>query len=142
MKTHQIPGAPAAIGPYSQAVSAGSLVFCSGQTPLDPDTMELVGVTIEEQTARVLDNLEIVLGGLGLGLDDVVKTNVYLRSMDDFEGMNAVYARRFGAHRPARTTVAVRANPLDARVEIECVAERLGGRSAQPDPHAEGSDAT
>jgi 2-iminobutanoate/2-iminopropanoate deaminase len=129
MKKHVVAGAPAAIGPYSHAVAAGSLVFCSGQTPLDPTSGDLVGTTIEEQTERVLDNLEIVLGGLGLTLAQVVKTNVYLRSMDDFAGMNAVYARRFGEHRPARTTVAVRQNPLDALVEIECVAEVPPGPS-------------
>jgi len=141
MKTHRIPGAPVAIGPYSHAVSTGSLVFCSGQTAVDPDTMELAGATIEEQTERVLDNLELVLGGLGLGLGDVVKTTVYLRSMEDFAGMNAVYARRFREHRPARTTVAVRANPLDALVEIECVAERTNGGPAQEGAQAEASDA-
>ncbi|HVS14770.1 MAG TPA: RidA family protein [Thermoanaerobaculia bacterium] len=123
MKTHLVPAAPAAIGPYSHAVTAGGLVFCSGQTPLDPVTMTLVGGNVAEQTERVLDNLAAVLAGLGLDLGDVVKTNVYLRSMDDFAAMNEVYARRFGEHRPARTTVAVRENPLDALVEIECIAE-------------------
>ena len=116
-------GAPEAIGPYCHAAQVGNLVFCSGQTPLDPQTGELVGTTIAEQTSRVFDNLEIVLGGLGLTLRNVVKTNVYLRSMDDFSGMNGVYAERMGEHRPARTTVAVRQNPLDAMVEIECIAE-------------------
>ncbi len=123
MKSHNIPDAPAAIGPYCHAAQAGNLVFCSGQTPLDPETMKLVGAAIEAQTERVFDNLTLVLGGLGLTLENIVKTNVYLRDMADFEGMNSVYARRFGEHRPARTTVAVRQNPLDARVEIECVAE-------------------
>ena len=123
MKIHQVNAAPAAIGPYCHAVQSGSLVFCSGQTPLDPDTMQLVGETIEDQTERVFDNLTLVLEGLGLSLGNIVKTNVYLRDMADFEGMNTVYARYLGEHRPARTTVAVRQNPLDARVEIECVAE-------------------
>jgi 2-iminobutanoate/2-iminopropanoate deaminase len=123
MKKHLVAEAPAAIGPYSHAVTAGGLVFCSGQTPLDPHTMVLVGSTIETQTERALDNLAAVLAGVGLTLEDVVKTNVYLRSMDDFAGMNQVYAQRFGEHRPARTTVAVRQNPLDAMVEIECVAQ-------------------
>jgi 2-iminobutanoate/2-iminopropanoate deaminase len=123
MQTKIIPGAPAAIGPYSHAVRTGDLLFCSGQTPLDPDTMQLVGTTIEEQTHRVFDNLTLVLEGAGSALSRVVKVNVYLRDMADFEGMNAVYAERFGGHRPARTTIAVRQNPLDARVEIECIAE-------------------
>jgi len=127
MKTHDIEGAPKAIGPYSHAVSHRSdnacLVFCSGQTPIDAATGALSGREIREQTERVLDNLATVLGGLGASLQDVVKTTVFLSSMDDFEGMNEVYARRFGDHRPARTTVAVRDNPLGALVEIECVAE-------------------
>ena len=123
MKTHIIEGAPHAIGPYCHASQVGELVFCSGQTPLDPATGTLVGSTIEEQTDQVLDNLELVLGGLGLGLHDIAKTTVFLRDMGDFAGMNEVYARRFGEHRPARTTIAVRQNPLDALVEIECIAE-------------------
>ena len=114
--------APGAIGPYCHAMKAAGLMFCSGQTPLDPDTMQLVGETIEEQTTRVLDNLSIVLAAEGLTLQDVVKTNVYLKDMDDFAGMNRVYEERFEGHKPSRTTIAVRQNPLDARVEIECVA--------------------
>ena len=123
MKTHNIDGAPEAIGPYSHAIQSGNLVFCSGQTPLDPETMQLVGKTIEEQTERVLQNLSIVLKGLGLSLQNVVKTTVFLRSMDDFTGMNGVYAKAFGGHRPARSTIAIRENPLNALVEIECIAE-------------------
>lgn len=115
-------GAPAAIGPYCHASRVGDLVFCSGQTPLDPETGHLVGDDIAKQTAQVFDNLETVLAGVGLGLSDVAKTNVYLSSMEHFEGMNRVYAERFGTHRPARTTVAVRANPKAALVEIECIA--------------------
>lgn len=126
MTTHNINGAPAAIGPYSHAAQAGNFFFCSGQTPLDPTTMKLVGDTIQDQTARVFENIKIVLDGLGLSLDDVVKTTVFLKSMDDFEGMNAVYSSVFGSHKPARTTIAVKQNPLDALVEIECIA--VGGR--------------
>ena len=117
-----IPNAPAAIGPYCHAMQAGRFIFCSGQTPLDPETMHLVGDDIGAQTERVLTNIAIVLGGLGLSLQDVVKTTVFLKTMDDFEGMNQVYAAMFDGHRPARTTVAVKQNPLDALVEIECVA--------------------
>ena len=123
MQTHNINGAPEAIGPYSHAIQSGNLVFCSGQTPIDPKTMKLVGTTIEEQTERVLQNLNIVLSGLGLSLQNIVKTTVFLKSMDDFQGMNGIYAKMFGEHRPARSTIAIRQNPLNALVEIECIAE-------------------
>lgn len=123
MQIHTVSGAPLAIGPYCHATQVGKLVFCSGQTPLDPQTMELVGSTIEEQTEQALSNLAVVLNSLGLSLQNVVKTAVFLKDMADFQGMNGVYAQMFGAHRPARTTIAVRKNPLDALVEIECIAE-------------------
>lgn len=123
MEIYNISGAPAAIGPYCHAIRVGNLVFCSGQTPLDPFTTQLVGADIKEQTERVLKNLGIVLGGLGLSLANVVKTTVFLKDMADFQGMNEVYGQRFGEHRPARTTVSVKQNPLDALVEIECIAE-------------------
>jgi 2-iminobutanoate/2-iminopropanoate deaminase len=123
MQTHNISNAPQAIGPYCHAIKVGNLVFCSGQTPLDPDTMELVGSDIKTQTERVLQNLTVVLNGLGLSLHNVVKTTVFLKDMADFQEMNEVYARIFDPHRPARTTVSVRQNPLDALVEIECIAE-------------------
>jgi 2-iminobutanoate/2-iminopropanoate deaminase len=118
-----IDGAPEAIGPYSHAVQTGRLIFCSGQTPLDPKTMKLVGADIGQQTEQALSNLESVLNGVGLSLQHVVKTTVYLKDMADFAGMNEVYGRRFAPHRPARTTIAVKQNPLDALVEIECIAE-------------------
>jgi len=123
METINIPGAPAAIGPYCHAMKVGNLLFCSGQTPLDPDTMKIVGITIEEQTKRVLQNISIVLDGVGLSLQNIVKTTVYLKSMDDFQGMNRIYAETFGVHKPARTTIAVKQNPLGAMIEIECIAE-------------------
>ncbi|MGD2163465.1 MAG: RidA family protein [Anaerolineales bacterium] len=123
MQIYHSEAAPAAIGPYSQAIRTGNLLFCSGQTPLDPQTMQLVGEGIEEQTEQALDNLSSVLRQAGLSLKDVVKTSVFLQSMDDFPGMNATYERIFNGHKPARTTVAVRQNPLGARVEIECIAE-------------------
>lgn len=127
MQLHNIDGAPEAIGPYSHAIQSGNLVFCSGQTPVDPTTMKLVGTTIEEQTERALQNLNIVLSGLGLSLQNIIKTTVFLKSMDDFQGMNGVYAKMFGEHRPARSTIAIRKNPLDALVEIECIAEIESG---------------
>ncbi len=114
--------APQAIGPYSQAVIAGGLVFCAGQTALDPATMALVPGDVKAQTDRVLSNLAAVLETAGSSLAKVVKTTVFLTTMDDFAAMNEVYAARFGAHRPARSTVAVKALPKNGLVEIECVA--------------------
>ncbi len=125
MQTLFVEGAPEAIGPYCHAVRSGPFYFLSGQTPLN-ESGELVGETIEEQTGRVLYNISTVLNGLGLGLVDVVKTTVYLQSMDDFAGMNEVYGKIFEGHRPARTTIAVKQNPLGAMVEIECIAEAEG----------------
>ena len=123
MEAFNVQNAPDAIGPYCHAMKAGNLVFCSGQTPLDPDTMKLVGTTIEEQTKRVLDNLSIVLAGVGLFLNNIVKTTVYLKNMNDFQGMNKVYEEMFQEHKPSRTTISIKQNPLDALVEIECIAE-------------------
>lgn len=116
--------APAAVGPYSQAIVSGDHVFLSGQTPIDPATGALVDGDVAAQTQRCFDNLEAVLAAGGLGLDDVVKVNVYLTSMDDFAAMNTVYRRQFSEPFPARTTVAVAALPLGARIEIELVARR------------------
>ena len=114
--------APAAIGPYSQAVRSGDLVFCSGQIPLDPDSGQLVDGGIAAQTARVLDNLAAVLAAADLKLGNVVKTTVFLVSMDDFPAMNEVYARYFDEDPPARSTIGVAALPKGARVEIEAIA--------------------
>jgi len=115
--------APVAIGPYCHAMKAGNLLFCSGQAPIDPDTLKLTGSNIEEQTRRVLSNIAIVLAGTGLSLKNVIKTTVYLKNMHDFNGMNKVYEEIFEGHKPSRSTVAVKQNPLDALVEIECIAE-------------------
>jgi len=123
MELVDVNDAPKAIGPYCHAVKVGNLMFCSGQTPLDPVTMDLVGGTIEEQTTRVLNNLSIVLSSEGLTLKNIVKTTVYLKNMSDFSGMNRIYGEMFKGHKPSRTTIAVKQNPLDALVEIECVAE-------------------
>lgn len=123
MKPINVADAPNAIGPYCHAMKAGNLLFCSGQTPLNPNTMEIEGATIEEQTERVLRNISMVLKGVQLTLNDVVKTTVYLKNMDDFQGMNKVYERMFQEHKPSRTTVSIKQNPLDALVEIECIAE-------------------
>lgn len=123
MKSIHVQEAPDAIGPYCHAMQSGNLVFCSGQTPLDPETMQLVGTTIEEQTERVLKNLSTVLSGISLSLQNVVKTTVYLKNMDDFDGMNKTYEEMFAGHQPSRTTISVKQNPLDALIEIECIAE-------------------
>jgi 2-iminobutanoate/2-iminopropanoate deaminase len=123
MESINVKEAPDAIGPYCHAMKSGNLVFCSGQTPLNPKTMQLVGTTIEEQTKRVLNNLSVVLFKVGLSLKNIVKTTVYLKDMDDFKGMNKVYEEMFDGHKPSRTTIAVKQNPLDALVEIECIAE-------------------
>ena len=122
MQPKNIPTAPEAIGPYCHAMQVADLVFCSGQTPLDPKTMKIIGTDIRTQTERVLQNLTLVLAGVGLDLKHVAKTTVYLKDMADFQGMNEVYSKVFGDHRPSRTTVAVKQNPLDALVEIECIA--------------------
>ena len=114
--------APRAIGPYSQAVRAGNLVFASGQIPIDPATGEFVPGGIAEQTEQVLRNLTAVFEAAGLGMDQVIKTTVFLADMDDFTAMNEVYGRFFSAAPPARATVQAARLPRDARVEIEAIA--------------------
>lgn len=115
--------APKAIGPYSHAIQSGNLLFCSGQTPLNPDTMLIEGATATEQTLLVLNNLESVLKTVGADRTHVVKTSVFLKNFADFEKMNKAYESFFGDHKPARTTVEVSRLPKEALVEIECVAE-------------------
>ncbi len=115
--------APKAIGPYSHAIQTGNLLYCSGQTPIDPVTMKIESMDIEGQTRRVLMNLEIVLVAAGLTLSAVVKTNVFLADMNLFAQMNETYLEIFRDHRPARSTVAVKGLPYNALVEIECIAE-------------------
>ena len=124
MERIEAPGAPKAVGPYSHAIVVGDLVYCSGQVPLDPATAELVSGDIAAQTERIFDNLTAVLAAAGSGLDRVVKTTVFLTDIADFGAMNAAYAKRFGDHRPARSTVGVSALPRGARLEIECIATR------------------
>ncbi|MEP6849250.1 MAG: RidA family protein [Acidobacteriota bacterium] len=114
--------APGAIGPYSQAVKAGGMVFCSGQIPIDPDTGEFVSGGVAEQTRQVLVNLTAVLDAAGSGLGEVVKTTVFLADMVDFTAMNEVYSEFFSENKPARATVQAARLPRDARVEIECIA--------------------
>ncbi len=118
----QTGGAPAAIGPYSQAITHGGLVFTAGQIPLDPASMQLVEGDVAAQTERVMQNLSAVLEAAGASLASVIKTTVFLSDMNDFAAMNEVYGRWFGEHAPARSTVEVARLPRDARVEIECIA--------------------
>lgn len=122
MQTVSTENAPGAIGPYSQAVVTGNMVFCSGQIPIDPATGQFVSEDIAEQTEQVLKNLSAVLEAAGSDLGKVVKTTVFLADMNDFAAMNDVYARYFDANKPARATVQAARLPRDARVEIECIA--------------------
>lgn len=122
MKIIATSDAPAAIGPYSQAIRVGNLLFTAGQIALNPATMEVVTGDVAEQTEQVFKNLGAVLAAEGMTFANVVKTTVFLRAMSDFGAMNEVYARFMGDHRPARSTVAVAGLPKDVRVEIEVVA--------------------
>jgi 2-iminobutanoate/2-iminopropanoate deaminase len=114
--------APAAIGPYCQAIQAGGFLFLSGQIPLDPASGQIVEGDIEAQTERVIQNLTAVLAAAGAGLDKVVKTTVFLKDMNDFARMNAVYGKHFPAPAPARSTVEAARLPRDVRVEIDVIA--------------------
>lgn len=114
--------APEAIGPYSQAMRLGDLVFTAGQIALDPETMEIVGDDVAAQTDRVLQSLGAILEKAGSGLGAVLKTTVYLADMDDFGAMNEVYGAYFSSHRPARSTVEVAELPKGVRVEIDAIA--------------------
>ncbi|MFT6144405.1 MAG: 2-iminobutanoate/2-iminopropanoate deaminase [Myxococcota bacterium] len=122
MKTIHTDNAPAAIGPYSQAVVGGGFCFCSGQIPMDPMTGELVGSDVTAQTHQVLKNLRAVLNAAGTDFDRVTKCVVFLQDMDDFDAMNAVYAQHMGDARPARAAVQVSKLPRGVRVEIDAVA--------------------
>lgn len=116
------PAAPAAIGPYSQAIQVGNLLFCSGQIALDPKTMQMVGANAAEQAEQVLKNLAAVLAAGGASLAHVARTTIYLVSMADFAAVNEVYGRHFAGHKPARATVAVKELPKGGLVEIDCIA--------------------
>ena len=116
--------APKAVGPYSQAVAFGDLLFCAGQIPLDPASGEITGANVAEQTERVIENIKAVLAVNSMTLFDVVKTTVFLTTMEDFAAMNDVYARHFTQPYPARSTVAVVGLPRSAKVEIEVTAAK------------------
>lgn len=122
MKIIATPNAPAAIGPYSQAIHAGAYVFTSGQIPIDPATGKLCSDDFEAQTKQVLANVAAVLAAAGLSTKDVVKSTVFLKDMADFPKLNPLYEAAFAPHKPARSTVQVAKLPLDSRVEIEVIA--------------------
>lgn len=122
MKAVSTTGAPAAIGPYSQAMQVGDMLYTSGQIALNTEG-EIVDEDIHDQTHQVLKNLGEVLAAAGATYNDVIKTTIFLVEMDDFLAVNTVYAEYFGEHKPARSTVAVKALPRDAKVEIECIAK-------------------
>jgi 2-iminobutanoate/2-iminopropanoate deaminase len=126
IRTHHSDAAPAAIGPYSQAVSVGGFLFTSGQVALDPHSGEIVPGGFEAQARQVFANLAAVLGAAGCGFGDVVKATVYVADLADFPALNSIYAATFGDHEPARSTVQVAALPKGARVEIDLIA-RLPG---------------
>ena len=126
MKHHEhiaTPHAPTPIGPYSQAILAGGVLFCSGQIPLDPQSGEMIAGDAAAQAERVIENLGAVLCAAGYEYADVVKTTIFLLDMKDFPAVNEVYEKYFGATKPARSTVAVAALPRGARIEIDCIAK-------------------
>ncbi len=124
--------APAAAGPYSQAISSSGLVFCSGQIPMDPSTGELIEGSIADQTTRCLESLAAVLDAAGTDIAHTVKVTAFLTDMGDFPEFNEAYGRFFGGDPPARSTIGVAALPRGARVEIECIAE--GSPDGGPEP--------
>ena len=132
-KVVSTPDAPAAIGPYSQAIRAGTMIFCSGQIPLDPKTGQIVSGGIDVQTKRVCDNITAVLKAEGLSFADIVKTTIFLTDLGDFQTVNEIYGKYFSENPPARSTVQVAALPKGAKVEIEAIAiadpDRRSGKS-------------
>ena len=122
IETISTDAAPKALGPYSQALKAGGFVFCSGQIPINPETNTIEAVTIEDQTRQAISNLRNILEKAGASLADVVKTTVFIKDMNDFAALNAVYAEMFGDAKPARSCVEVARLPKDVKVEIECIA--------------------
>ncbi len=123
MKVINAAGAPQALGPYCSAIRTGNLLFCSGQTGINPKSNRVEATDVEGQTKQVMQNLKSVLSSQGLSVQQIVKCNVYLSDMANFQAMNAVYGEMLEGHTPARTTVAVAGLPLNALVEIECIAE-------------------
>lgn len=116
--------APAPVGPYSQAIDTGSIVFCSGQIPLDPKTGAMIGKTPAEQAEKIMDNIKAVLIASGLQWKNIAKTTIFMTDLAAFAEVNAVYERKLEGHKPARSTMQVSALPKGALVEIECIAVR------------------
>ena len=114
--------APKSIGPFSQAIVSGDHIYCSGQIALNPETMEMIGKDVTEQIKQIFTNIQGVLKSCGLDLTNIIKTTVFLKDMGDFKEMNSVYEKMFGNHKPARTTIEVSQLPLNALIEIECIA--------------------
>ncbi len=122
MKQIFSPHAPAAIGPYCHAMVHDNLVYCSGQIGLDPETMEIAGDTIKEQTQQVMKNLEVVLKAAGSQLDRIIKTTIFLDNMEDFSEMNEIYETSLSGHKPARSTIEAGKLPKNVLIEIDCIA--------------------
>jgi 2-iminobutanoate/2-iminopropanoate deaminase len=122
LKPIQTDNAPKAVGPYSQGMTAGNMIFVSGQLPIDPALGKIVADSIEEMTRQSLENCEAILEAAGASLSDVAKVTIFIKDMNDFVKINGVYAEFFSEHKPARATVEVARLPLDARVEIEMIA--------------------
>lgn len=114
--------APSAIGPYSQAIESNGFLFCSGQLGIDPSTGKLIADDTAAQTIQILKNIKEVLNAANLGFEDIVKTTIFLTSMNDFKIVNEIYEQGLGSHKPARSTVQVSQLPLNAKIEIECIA--------------------
>lgn len=123
MKIISSPNAPAAVGPYSQAVRSGNLIFCSGQIPIDPATGKIEAADVEGQIQQVIKNIRAVLATEGIGLQHVIKATMFLQDMADFPKVNPIYETEFAGHKPARSTIQVARLPLNALVEIEVIAE-------------------
>jgi 2-iminobutanoate/2-iminopropanoate deaminase len=121
MKTINTQNAPAAVGPYSQAISVGGFLFVSGQIPLDPKTQKIVSGGIKEQTKQSLKNLEAIVKEAGLSLKDIVRCGIFIKDMNDFAAVNEIYAEFFSEHKPARACVEVSRLPKDALIEIEAI---------------------
>ena len=124
MELENVANAPGAIGPYSHAVTHNDLIFCSGQISLDPETMELVGHSIQTQAKQVMKNIETILTGLGSSMDRIIKATVFLDNMDDFANMNSVYESCLNGHKPARSVFEVARLPKGALIEVECIAAK------------------
>lgn len=123
MKVIHSDKAPKAIGPYSQAIQVDNLLFCSGQIPLCPDTEQIIGDTIHEQTKQVLKNIAGLLSDCGATLENIVKTTIFLKNISDFSEVNRIYENAFKSHKPARSTIEVSRLPKDVLIEIECIAK-------------------